>query len=123
MKKRTIKKLLALMTAAAMTVSGGALSVAADEDPFSFESVSDVTFPLKEKLELTYVFITHDLTSVTYLCDEVMFLYKGRITEHIPVSRIAQTTDVYARKLLDSIIEFDEEYDDEMDVKESEESA
>lgn len=36
---------------------------------------------------------------------------------------IAQTTDVYARKLLDSIIEFDEEYDDEMDVKESEESA
>ena len=45
------------------------------------------------------------------------------ILSHIPVSRIAQTTDVYARKLLDSIIEFDEEYDDEMDVKESEESA
>ena len=60
MKKRTIKKLLALMTAAAMTVSGGALSVAADEDPFSFESVSDVTFPLKEKLELTvFVYATN----------------------------------------------------------------
>ena len=85
--------------------------------------VMDLLRELKEKLGLTYVFITHDLTSVTYLCDEVMFLYKGRITEHIPVSRIAQTTDVYARKLLDSIIEFDEEYDDEMDVKESEESA
>lgn len=79
--------------------------------------VMDLLKELKEKLGLTYVFITHDLTSVTYLCDEVMFLYKGRITEHIPVSRIAQTTDVYARKLLDSIIEFDEEYDDEMDVK------
>ena len=85
--------------------------------------VMDLLRELKEKLGLTYVFITHDLTSVTYLCDEVMFLYKGRITEHIPVSRIAQTTDVYARKLLDSIIEFDEEYDDEMDVKEREESA
>ena len=85
--------------------------------------VMDLLKKLKEKLGLTYVFITHDLTSVTYLCDEVMFLYKGRITEHIPVSRIAQTTDVYARKLLDSIIEFDEEYDDEMDVKEREESA
>ena len=35
MKKRTIKKLLPLMTAAAMTVSGGALSVAADEDPLA----------------------------------------------------------------------------------------
>ena len=85
--------------------------------------VMDLLRELKEKLGLTYVFITHDLTSVTYLCDEVMFLYKGRITEHIPLSRIAQTTDVYARKLLDSIIEFDEEYDDEMDVKEREESA
>ena len=85
--------------------------------------VMDLLKELKEKLGLTYVFITHDLTSVTYLCDEVMFLYKGRITEHIPVSRIAQTKDVYARKLLDSIIEFDEEYDDEMDVKGSKESA
>ncbi len=46
---------------------------------------------LKEKLGLTYIFITHDLTSVTYLCDDVLFLYHGRITEHIPVSRIAET--------------------------------
>ena len=85
--------------------------------------VMDLLKELKEKLGLTYVFITHDLTSVTYLCDEVMFLYKGRITEHIPVSWIAQTTDVYARKLLDSIIEFDEEYDDEMDIEGNKESA
>ena len=61
---------------------------------------------LKEKLGLTYIFITHDLTSVTYLCDDVLFLYHGRITEHIPVSRIAETKDDYARKLLASIIEF-----------------
>ena len=61
---------------------------------------------IKEKLGLTYIFITHDLTSVTYLCDDVLFLYHGRITEHIPVSRIAETKDDYARKLLASIIEF-----------------
>ena len=52
--------------------------------------VMDLLKELKEKLGLTYVFITHDLTSVTYLCDEVMFLYKG--TDHgtypgIPGSR------------------------------------
>ena len=63
-------------------------------------------YDLKEKLGLTYIFITHDLTSVTYLCDDVLFLYHGRITEHIPVSRIAETKDDYARKLLASIIEF-----------------
>ena len=68
--------------------------------------IMDLLHNLKEKLGLTYIFITHDLTSVTYLCDDVLFLYHGRITEHIPVSRIAETKDDYARKLLASIIEF-----------------
>lgn len=68
--------------------------------------IMDPLHDLKEKLGLTYIFITHDLTSVTYLCDDVLFLYHGRITEHIPVSRIAETKDDYARKLLASIIEF-----------------
>ena len=69
--------------------------------------IMDLLHNLKEKLGLTYIFITHDLTSVTYLCDDVLFLYHGRITEHIPVSRIAETKNNYARKLLASIIEFD----------------
>lgn len=69
--------------------------------------IMDLLHDLKEKLGLTYIFITHDLTSVTYLCDDVLFLYHGRITEHIPVSRIAETKNNYARKLLASIIEFD----------------
>ena len=68
--------------------------------------IMDLLHDLKEKLGLTYIFITHDLTSVTYLCDDVLFLYHGRITERIPVSRIAETKDDYARKLLASIIEF-----------------
>jgi len=68
--------------------------------------IMDLLHDLKEKLGLTYIFITHDLTSVTYLCDDGLFLYHGRITEHIPVSRIAETKDDYARKLLASIIEF-----------------
>ena len=68
--------------------------------------IMDLLHDLKEKLGLTYIFITHDLTSVTYLCDDVLFLYHGRIPEHIPVSRIAETKDDYARKLLASIIEF-----------------
>ena len=68
--------------------------------------IMDLLHDLKEKLGLTYIFITHDLTSVTYLCDDVLFLYHGRITEHIPVYRIAETKDDYARKLLASIIEF-----------------
>ena len=71
--------------------------------------VMDLLLDLKKKLGLTYIFITHDLTSVTYFCDDVMFLYRGRVTEHLPVSRIADTKDPYARRLLDSIIDFEED--------------
>lgn len=71
--------------------------------------VMDLLRDLKEKLNLTYIFITHDLTSVTYLCDSVLFLYHGRVTEHIPVAEIGQTKNPYARKLLESVIEFEDE--------------
>ena len=69
--------------------------------------VMDLLRDLKEKLGLTYIFITHDLTSITYLCDDVLFLYQGHVTEYMPVSRISQTKDEYARRLLESIVVFD----------------
>lgn len=52
---------------------------------------------------------TNDLTSITYLCDDVLFLYQGRVTENLPVERISETKDEYARKLLESIVVFDTE--------------
>lgn len=71
--------------------------------------VMDLLRELKDRLGLTYIFITHDLTSITYLCDDVLFLYQGRVTEHLPVERISETKDEYARKLLGSIVVFDTE--------------
>lgn len=69
--------------------------------------IMDLLISLKEELSLTYVFITHDLTSVTYLCDEVLFLYKGNITERRSVDDLSNVKDQYARALLDSIIVYD----------------
>ena len=71
--------------------------------------VMDLLRELKDRLGLTYIFITHDLTSITYLCDDVLFLYQGRVTENLPVERISETKDEYARKLLESIVVFDTE--------------
>ena len=71
--------------------------------------VMDLLRELKDRLGLTYIFITHDLTSITYLCDDVLFLYQGRVIEHLPVERISETKDEYARKLLESIVVFDTE--------------
>lgn len=70
--------------------------------------IMDLLSELKEKLGLTYIFITHDLTAVTYMCDEVLFLYQGHVTEQIAVQNIAHTTDEYAKRLLGSIIDFEE---------------
>lgn len=64
----------------------------------------DILKKLKEDLGLTYIFITHDLTSITYMCNKVMFLYRGEITEFINVDEIANTKDEYAKKLLHTII-------------------
>lgn len=69
----------------------------------------DLLLELKEKLSLTYIFITHDLTSITYLCDDVLFLYQGHVTEHLSVKRINETKDTYAKKLLESIVVFETE--------------
>ena len=71
--------------------------------------VMDLLRELKDRLGLTYIFITHDLTSITYLCDDVLFLYQGRVTENLPVEHIRETKDEYARKLLESIVVFDTE--------------
>lgn len=69
--------------------------------------VMDLLNELKNRLGLTYIFITHDLTSISYLCDEVLFLYQGRVTEYLPVEQIGRTKDAYARRLLESIVVFD----------------
>ena len=42
--------------------------------------IMDLLRELKEKLGLTYIFITPDLTSITYLCDDVLFLYQVHVT-------------------------------------------
>ncbi len=71
--------------------------------------IMDLLKQLKKQLGLTYVFITHDLTAVTYLCDEVLFLQQGRVEAQTAVARLSQTTNPYALRLLHAIIDFETE--------------
>ena len=43
---------------------------------------------LKQSLNLTYVFISHDLNVVEYMSDRVMVMYLGRVVEAAPVDEI-----------------------------------
>ncbi|MFI3312291.1 MAG: dipeptide/oligopeptide/nickel ABC transporter ATP-binding protein [Eubacteriales bacterium] len=67
--------------------------------------IMDMLREIRAKYNLTFLFITHDLTAVTYLCDKVMFLYNGNVEEIINVDDIANVQSDYAKKLIDVVIE------------------
>ena len=67
--------------------------------------IMDLLKEIKAMYGFTYVFITHDLPSVTYLCDRVLFLYKGVVEEILPVAQISEAKSEYAQKLLHSILD------------------
>ena len=70
--------------------------------------IMDLLKELRARYGLTYIFITHDLTAITYLCDQVLFLYQGKVVEQCCVSEIAEVENEYAKKLLSAIIDFEE---------------
>lgn len=67
--------------------------------------IMDLLKSIQKEYGFTYLFITHDLPSVTYLCDRVLFLYQGQIQEIIDVQNLSQAKSDYAKKLLNSILE------------------
>ena len=70
--------------------------------------VLDLLIELKEKYNLSYLFITHDLSAVTYICDKVMFLKNGEIIEKIDdMKDLKYVKSEYSRALLDSVDDID----------------
>lgn len=70
--------------------------------------VMDLLIELRRELGLSYLFITHDLTSITYLCDRVVFMNNGEIVERVDdIRRIAAIRNPYARQLLESVMGID----------------
>ena len=82
--------------------------VAADE-PVSALDVSvqaqviNLLLDLKDEFQLAYVFISHDLSVVRFIADEVIVLYLGRPVERAPVETLFQRpAQPYTRALIAS---------------------
>ncbi|WP_181702444.1 ABC transporter ATP-binding protein [Chthonobacter albigriseus] len=66
---------------------------------------------LKRHLNLTYIFISHDLHVVQYISDRVLVMYLGQVVEIGPVDRIYNAPKhPYTRALLQSALEIDPEH-------------
>jgi peptide/nickel transport system ATP-binding protein len=63
---------------------------------------------LKHDLDLTYVYITHDLATAKYFCDRIAIMYLGRIVEIGPTEEIFATPrHPYTKALMAAIPEPD----------------
>jgi oligopeptide/dipeptide ABC transporter ATP-binding protein len=66
--------------------------------------VLNLLVELQERLNLSYVFISHDLSIVEYLCDTVAVMYLGRVVETAPAAALfAAPRHPYTQALLDSV--------------------
>lgn len=63
---------------------------------------------LKEEFNLTLVFISHDLSVVRYLCDQVAVMYLGSIVEYGPAQQVfSDPKHPYTQALIGSIPRLD----------------
>jgi peptide/nickel transport system ATP-binding protein len=70
--------------------------------------ILELMLDLKRDLDLTYVYITHDLATAKFFCDRVAIMYLGRVVEIGPTEEIfADPKHPYTRALLQAIPEPD----------------
>ncbi len=59
---------------------------------------------LREKYNLTYLFISHDLALVDYFCERVVVMYLGNIVEILPAAKVSiAPRHPYTKALSDSV--------------------
>ncbi len=66
--------------------------------------ILELMIKLKSELDLTYIYITHDLATAKFFCDRIAIMYLGRIVEMGPAEKIyADPKHPYTQSLLKAI--------------------
>lgn len=66
--------------------------------------ILNLLMDLQDEMNLTYMFITHDLSVVKHISDEIMVMYLGKCVEKAPAKELfANTLHPYTKALLSAI--------------------
>ncbi len=57
---------------------------------------------LRQEYRVNYLFVTHDLAAVRYLCSHIAVMYAGRLVEELPAASLKQALHPYTRALLEA---------------------
>ncbi|MGI4792515.1 MAG: ABC transporter ATP-binding protein [Janthinobacterium lividum] len=79
-------------------------------------AVIDLLKELQTELGLSYIFISHDLSVVEAICDEVAVMFKGEVVERLPVNGLSGASHPYSRLLFRSIPQLDPTWLDGLDM-------
>ena len=70
--------------------------------------IMDYLIKLRNIYGFSYIFITHDLSAITYLCDRVLFFNSGNIVEEVDdIRELNNVKTEYAVEMLNSVKTFD----------------
>ncbi|KEP71304.1 ABC transporter [Thioclava dalianensis] len=71
-------------------------------------AVIELMKELQRELKLSYLFISHDLSTVEAICDDVLVMYKGEVVERMAADKMASdATHPYSRLLISSVPKLD----------------
>ena len=66
--------------------------------------IINLMLDLQEELGLAYMFVTHDLSVVKYISDDIMVMYLGQMVEKAPADELfSNTCHPYSKALLSSV--------------------
>ncbi|MGX9147113.1 ABC transporter ATP-binding protein [Mesorhizobium sp. 128a] len=70
-------------------------------------AVIELLKELQRELGLSYIFISHDLSVVEAICDEIMVMYNGERVEKITPDKLTAPTHPYSKLLFSSVPKLD----------------
>jgi peptide/nickel transport system ATP-binding protein len=70
-------------------------------------AVIDLLKELQRELSLSYIFISHDLSVVEAICDEIIVMYRGRKVEEITPAHVQAPKHPYTQLLFSSVPKLD----------------